>query len=85
MKISTLTALALLTASPFTAPNHTTALDGLAGRAGHAAFNAAPVTTSPAGVSNGASILREHWTRIELPKPRGLASRFAAREPREKT
>lgn len=82
MKVSTLAAIALLATSPFAPSNHTTALDGLVGRA---AFNAAPVAAPVSGIPAGASTEREHWTRIELPKPHGLANRFAARAPRAKT
>ncbi|GLU34586.1 hypothetical protein WKR88_07005 [Trinickia caryophylli] len=82
MKVSTLTAIALLAASPFAPSNHTTALDGLVGRA---AFNAAPVAAPVPGAPAGVSAEHEHWMRIELPKAHGLAGRFTARAPRAKT
>lgn len=88
MKASTLTTMALLSASCFAAPNHTTALDSLIAREALAVARAyAPPVAPPApGVKadsgdNGS----RHWSRIKLPKPRGLASRFAPREPQAQT
>jgi hypothetical protein len=82
MKTSTLTTMALLSASCFAAPNHTTALDSLTARAA-ALVDAAPVAPPAPGIVANAS--KGHWTRIKLPKPHGLASPFAARERQAQT
>lgn len=87
MKVSTLTTMALLSASCFAAPNHTTALDSLSARAALAAARAdAPPVAPPAPrVLAGTGPGPQHWSRIELPKPRGLATRFAPHERQSQT
>jgi hypothetical protein len=87
MKFSTLTTMALLSASCFATPIHTTALDSLTARAALAAAraDAAPVAPPAPGIAADANAARERWTRIKLPKPHGLASRFAPRERQAQT
>ncbi|TKC90281.1 hypothetical protein FAZ69_09055 [Trinickia terrae] len=86
MKISTLTAMALVFPSCFAAPVHTTALDSLTAR--YAALaqraNAAPVAPPAPGVA-AVAIRPDGWARITLPKPTGLAHKFAAHERRAQT
>ncbi|WP_206998291.1 hypothetical protein [Trinickia mobilis] len=86
MKISTVTAMALLSASCFAAPVHTTALDGLIARDAALAHraNAAPVAPPAPGV-NAVAIRPDGWARIRLPKPTGLAHKFAAHERQAQT
>jgi hypothetical protein len=79
MKVSTLTVMALLSASCVAAPNHTARLDSLAVRAALATAraNAAPVAPPAPGIAAESDIRPERWHRIKLPKPTGLAHRFA--------
>ena len=86
MKISTVTAMALLSASCFAAPDHTTALDSLSARDAALALraNAAPVAPPAPGV-NAAVVRPDGWSRITLPKPTGLAHKFAAHERQAQT
>ncbi|RKP52509.1 hypothetical protein [Trinickia fusca] len=87
MKVSTITTMALLSASCFAAPIHTTAFDSLTARAALAAAraNAAPVAPPAPDVAAQLRTGREHWTRLALPKQHGLASRFAAHERQAQT
>jgi hypothetical protein len=87
MKVSTLTTVALLSASCFAAPIHTTALDSFTARAALAAAraNAAPVAPPAPDIAAAVSIGHERWARIALPKPHGLESRFAAHERQART
>ncbi len=87
MKISTLTTMALLSASCFAAPIHTTALDSITARAAlaKARANAAPVAPPAPEVKADISPARAQWTRIKLPKQRELANHFAAHERRSRT
>jgi hypothetical protein len=87
MKVSTLTTVALLSVSCFTAPIHTTALDSMTARAALAAAraDAAPVAPPAPGIKADANATRERWARIKLPKPHGLASHFAPRERQAQT
>ncbi|MGN6319732.1 hypothetical protein [Trinickia sp.] len=87
MKASTLTTMALLSASCFAAPIHTAALDSITARAALAAAraNAAPVAPPAPEVKTDTSSARGHWTRITLPKPHELANHFAAHERRSRT
>jgi hypothetical protein len=86
MKISTVTAMALLSASCFAAPVHTTALDSLTAR--DALFaqraNAAPVAPPAPGVA-AVDVRPDSWARIKLPKPTGLAHKFDAHERQAQT
>jgi hypothetical protein len=86
MKISTVTAMALLSASCFAAPVHTTALDSLTVRNAVLAqrANAAPVAPPAPGVA-AIDIRSDGWARIKLPKPTGLAHKFAAHERQAQT
>lgn len=87
MRVSTLTTMALLSASCFAAPIHTTALDSITARAALATAraNAAPVAPPAPEVKADPSQARGHWTRITLPKRRELANRFAAHERKSRT
>ncbi|MEA3117429.1 MAG: hypothetical protein QOI13_699 [Paraburkholderia sp.] len=87
MKASTLTTMALLSASCFAAPIHTTALDSLTARAALAAARAdsAPVAPPAPGIEADTNVTRAHWARIKLPKPYGLASHFAPHERQAQT
>jgi hypothetical protein len=87
MKVSTLTIMAVLSASCFAAPIHTTALDSLTARAALAAArtNAAPVASAAPSAAADANAAKPHWTRIKLPKPHGLASHFAPHERQAQT
>lgn len=87
MKVSTLTTMALLSASCFAAPIHTTALDSVTARAALAAAraNLAPVAPPAPDVKADARAMRGHWTRITLPKQHELAKHFAARERQART
>jgi hypothetical protein len=86
MKISTVTAMALLSASCFAAPVHTTAFDSLTARDAALArrANAAPVAPPAPGVKP-VEIRPDGWARITLPKPTGLAHKFAAHERQAQT
>jgi hypothetical protein len=87
MKVSTLTTMALLSATCFAAPIHTTALDSLTARAALAAALAdtAPVAPPAPGIKADVNVTHEHWARIKLPKPHGLASHFSTRERQAQT
>ncbi len=87
MKVSTLTTMALLSASCFAAPNHTTALDSLTARAALAAArtNAPPVAPPAPHVLAGTGPGPQRWNRIDLPKPHGLANRFGPHERQSQT
>jgi len=87
MKVSTLATMALLSASCFAAPIHTTALDSVTARAALAAAwaNAAPVAPPAPDVKPDLANKRGHWTRITLPKPHELANHFAAHERQART
>jgi hypothetical protein len=87
MKASTLTIMALLSATCFAAPINTTALDSLTARAALAAAraDAAPVAPPAPGIKADVNVTRERWARIKLPKPNGLASHFAPRERQAQT
>lgn len=87
MKVSTLTTVALLSASCFATPIHTTALDSFTARTALAAAraNAPPVAPPAPGVAINADTRHERWTRIALPKPHGLAHRFAPHERQAQT
>ena len=86
MKISTVTAMALLSASCFAAPVHTTALDSLTARDAAQALraNAAPVAPPAPGV-NAVEVRPDGWARIGVPTPTGLSHKFAARERQAQT
>ena len=86
MKISTVTAMALHSASCFATPVHTTALDSLTARDAALAqrANAAPVAAPAPGV-NAVAIRPGGWARITLPKPTGLAHKFAVHERQAQT
>jgi hypothetical protein len=86
MKISTLTTMALLSASCFAAPVHTTALDGTADRVAlrAARANAAPVAPPAPDIAADAT-WPQHWAHIRLPKSKGLARGFAAHERQAQT
>ncbi|HEV3106456.1 MAG TPA: hypothetical protein VGZ01_12275 [Trinickia sp.] len=87
MKVSTLTTMALLSASCFAAPNHTTALDSFTARAALAAArtNAAPVAPPAPDIAAAVNLGRERWSRIVLPKSHDLANHFAAHERQART
>lgn len=87
MKVSTLTTMALLSASCFAAPIHTTALDSVTARAALAAAraNAAPVAPPAPDIKADAAGAKARWTRIKLPKQHELANHFAARERQART
>ncbi|WP_116140632.1 hypothetical protein [Trinickia diaoshuihuensis] len=87
MKVSTLTTMALLSASCFAAPIHTGKFDSATAHAALAAAraNAAPVAPPAPEVTTDPSALRGHWRRIALPKQHELASRFAAHERQART
>jgi hypothetical protein len=87
MKVSTLTTMALLSASCFSAPNHTTALDSFTARAALAAARtfAAPVAPPAPNIAAAVANGHEKWTRIALPKSHDLAAHFAAHEPQART
>lgn len=87
MKASTVTTMALLSASCFAAPTHMTALDSLTARAALATAraDAPPVAPAAPRVLAGSGPGPEHWRRIELPKARGLASHFAPHERQAQT
>lgn len=87
MKVSTLTTMALLSASCFAAPTHTAALDSITARAALAAAraNVAPVAPPAPEVKTDTSSARGHWARITLPKAHELANHFAAHERRSRT
>jgi hypothetical protein len=78
--------MALLSASCFAAPVHTTALDSLIARDAALAVraNAAPVAPPAPGV-NAIAVRPDGWARIEFPKPTGLARKFAAHERQAQT
>jgi hypothetical protein len=87
MKVSTLTTMALLSASCFAAPIHTTALDSVTARAALAAAraNAAPVAPPAPDFKPDGAAARGRWTRITLPKQHELANHFAAHERQART
>lgn len=87
MKVSTLTTMALLSASCFAAPIHTTAFDSVTARAALAAAraNAAPVAPPAPDVTADFSARHGRWARITLPKRHELANRFAAHERQART
>ncbi|MGG1943566.1 hypothetical protein AB1286_01990 [Trinickia sp. NRRL B-1857] len=87
MKVSTLTTMALLSASCFAAPIHTARFDSATARATLAAAraNAAPVAPPAPDVMTDPAASRGHWRRIALPKQHELASRFAAHERQART
>ncbi|MEX3957219.1 hypothetical protein B0G57_12472 [Trinickia symbiotica] len=87
MKVSTVTSMALLSASCFAAPIQTTALDSLTARAAIAAAraDAAPVAPPAPDVAADANFAKQHWARIKLPKSHSLASHFAPHERQSRT
>jgi hypothetical protein len=87
MKVSTLTTMTVLSASCFAAPIDTASLDSLTARAALAAAraDAAPVAPPAPEIAADGNVAKAHWTRIKLPKPHSLASRFAPREPQAQT
>ncbi len=87
MRVSTVTIMALLSASCFAAPIHTTALDSMTARAALAAAraDAAPVAPPAPEVAADADIAKQHWTRIKLPKSHSLATHFAPHERQSQT
>ena len=87
MKVSTLTTMALLSASCFAAPMHTGRFDSATARASlaMARANAAPVAPPAPEVVADPTAAKGHWRRIALPKPHELASHFAAHEPQART
>lgn len=87
MKVSTLTTMALLSASCFAAPIHTTALDSVTARAALASAraNAAPVAPPAPDVKADLAAKQGRWARIALPKQHELANHFAAHERQART
>ena len=87
MKASTLTTMALLSASCFAAPMHTGKFDSATARAALAAAraNAAPVAPPAPGVTADPAAASGHWRRIALPKRHELAQHFAAHERQART
>lgn len=87
MKVSTLTTMALLSASCFAAPIHTASLDSVTARAALASAraNLAPVAPPAPDVKADTTAVRGHWTRITLPKQHELANHFAAHERQART
>ena len=87
MKVSTLTTMALLSASCFAAPIHTTALDSVTARTALAAAraNAAPVAPPAPNIKADPAGGKARWTRITLPKKHELANHFAAHERQART
>jgi hypothetical protein len=82
MKVSTLTTMAALCTWCFAAPTHTSSFDSLTASAALAAAraDAAPVAPPAPDIAADANDKDEHWSRIKLPKPHGLASHFAPHE-----
>lgn len=87
MKLSTMTTMALLSASCFATPSHTTALDSYTARIALAVAraNAAPVAPPAPDVAPAPGAARAHWTRIPLPKSHSLARHFAPHERQAQT
>jgi hypothetical protein len=86
MKLSTLTTMALLSASCFAAPVPTTALDGTADRAAQIAARANAAPVAPPAPEIAADDRRlQHWAHIRLPKSKGLVRGFVARERQAQT
>jgi len=87
MKVSTLTTMALLSASCFAAPIHTAKFDSATARAALAAAraNEAPVAPPAPNVMVDSAAAHGHWRRIALPKRHELASHFAAHERQART
>lgn len=87
MKVSTLTTMALLSASCFAAPIHTGKFDSATAHAALAAAraNAAPVAPPAPDVIVDPAVKAAHWQRIKLPKQHELANRFAAHERQART
>ncbi|RDU95272.1 hypothetical protein [Trinickia dinghuensis] len=87
MKVSTLTTMALLSASCFAAPMHTGRFDSATARAelAIARANAAPVAPPAPNVTADPAAARGRWLRITLPKAHELARHFAAHERQART
>ncbi len=87
MKVSTLTTIALLSASCFAAPIHTGKFDSATAHAALAAAraNAAPVAPPAPEVLADPAAKSGHWQRIKLPRRHELAIRFAAHERQART
>lgn len=87
MKVSTLTTMALLSASCFAAPIHTGRFDSATAHAALAAAraNAAPVAPPAPEVTIDPAVKAGQWHRIRLPKHRELANHFAAHERQART
>lgn len=87
MRVSTLTTMALLSASCFAAPMHTGKFDSVTARAALAVAraNAAPVAPPAPEVIPDPAANKGHWQRIALPKQHELAKHFAAHERQART